>query len=216
MSPASGGTSFPPSPPTRTVPELLSSRPALIRSALVLPHPDGPTKTTNSPSSISRSSSRTARVPSAYTLLSCSSPISATATSTIASSHLVGSASLERGGRPPTIQRPTALRDRTSGSPRHAPHLTGRRRDRPPRRRPLRARDLPELHGCDRRLADRQVGRAGELSRPVARQDLPRRALAHVPLHGHLPGDRDRRRRSARPRPRAQLPRPVADALLHP
>ena len=46
-------------------PPVISSRPAIIRSAVVLPQPDGPTKTTNSPSSTSRSSSWTARVPSA-------------------------------------------------------------------------------------------------------------------------------------------------------
>ena len=35
-----------------------------MRSAVVLPQPDGPTKTMNSPSSISRSSESTAQVPS--------------------------------------------------------------------------------------------------------------------------------------------------------
>jgi hypothetical protein len=39
-----------------------------MRSALVFPHPLGPTRTTNSPSSISRSRSDTARVPSAVDL----------------------------------------------------------------------------------------------------------------------------------------------------
>ena len=43
---------------------LMISSPATIRSAVVLPHPDGPTKTINSPSAISRERSSTATVPS--------------------------------------------------------------------------------------------------------------------------------------------------------
>src|SRR5437764_4324612 len=54
--------------PMRIVPSLISSRPATIRRAVVLPHPEGPTKTMNSPSWMRRSSSSTARVPSGYTL----------------------------------------------------------------------------------------------------------------------------------------------------
>ncbi len=52
------------SPPIATVPAVIGSSPAIIRSAVVFPHPDGPTKTTNSPSAISRSKSETAFVPS--------------------------------------------------------------------------------------------------------------------------------------------------------
>src|SRR4029079_11744056 len=68
MSRAFGGRSLTALPPTRISPSVISSRPATIRSALVLPQPDGPTKTMNSPSSISRSRWSTARVPSAYVL----------------------------------------------------------------------------------------------------------------------------------------------------
>src|SRR4051812_6282994 len=50
--------------PIRTTPPLMSSRPATIRSAVVLPQPDGPTNTMNSPSTMSRSSRSTAVVPS--------------------------------------------------------------------------------------------------------------------------------------------------------
>src|SRR5919197_6157774 len=60
-----------------TRPWVFGSRPATIRSALVFPQPDGPTRTTNSPSRISRSSSETARVPSPYTFVRRSSVISA-------------------------------------------------------------------------------------------------------------------------------------------
>src|SRR5660397_212387 len=55
---------------------VLSSRPAIMRRAVVLPHPDGPTKTMNSPSWISRSRSKTATVPSAKILVSLSRWIS--------------------------------------------------------------------------------------------------------------------------------------------
>jgi hypothetical protein len=50
--------------PIETVPAVIGSSPAIIRSAVVFPHPDGPTKTTNSPSATSRSNSVTAFVPS--------------------------------------------------------------------------------------------------------------------------------------------------------
>jgi hypothetical protein len=40
-----------------------------MRSAVVLPHPEGPTSTMNSPSWTSRSRSLTAVVPSAYVLV---------------------------------------------------------------------------------------------------------------------------------------------------
>ena len=59
-----GGRSFTTTPPIFTFPEVTVSRPATIRSAVVFPQPDGPTKTTNSPASTSRSSSVTAFVPS--------------------------------------------------------------------------------------------------------------------------------------------------------
>ena len=49
-------------------PEVIVSRPAIIRSAVVFPQPDGPTNTTNSPSTTARSSSVTACVPSAIDL----------------------------------------------------------------------------------------------------------------------------------------------------
>ena len=54
--------------PILTTPSLMSSSPATIRSAVVLPQPDGPTSTMNSPSVICRSSLSTARVPSLKTL----------------------------------------------------------------------------------------------------------------------------------------------------
>ena len=50
--------------PILSTPSEMSSSPATIRSAVVFPHPDGPTSTMNSPSWISRSIAFTARVPS--------------------------------------------------------------------------------------------------------------------------------------------------------
>src|SRR3982751_5327524 len=49
-------------------PELISSRPATMRSVVVLPQPEGPTNTTNSRSRISRLTSLTACVPSNFWL----------------------------------------------------------------------------------------------------------------------------------------------------
>src|SRR5581483_9799791 len=42
-------------PPIQISPEVISSNPAIMRSVVDLPQPDGPTRTTNSSSSISRS-----------------------------------------------------------------------------------------------------------------------------------------------------------------
>src|SRR5919204_591664 len=68
MSRSIGGTSLTTLPPISTSPSVASSSPAVIRSTVVLPDPDGPTRTRNSPSSISRSRSSTATVPPSNTL----------------------------------------------------------------------------------------------------------------------------------------------------
>src|ERR1700716_2379041 len=49
-----GGTSTTLRPSIRICPPVTSSSPAIRRSSVVLPQPDGPTKTTKEPSSISR------------------------------------------------------------------------------------------------------------------------------------------------------------------
>ena len=64
MSRSFGGTSLTTRSPMLTSPWLITSRPATIRSAVVLPQPDGPTRTMNSLSAMSRSSACTAVVPS--------------------------------------------------------------------------------------------------------------------------------------------------------
>src|SRR5581483_11133178 len=55
-----GASSVTSRPPIITAPAVTSSSPASMRSAVVLPEPDGPTRTMNSPSSICRSSAFTA------------------------------------------------------------------------------------------------------------------------------------------------------------
>src|ERR1700722_14777222 len=54
MSRAFGGTSVRSRPPTRNWPPEMVSSPAIMLRVVVLPHPDGPTSTTNEPSAISR------------------------------------------------------------------------------------------------------------------------------------------------------------------
>ena len=56
-----------------------SSSPAIIRSAVDFPQPDGPTRIMNSPSGISRSISFTASVPSGYRFVTPLNSIWATA-----------------------------------------------------------------------------------------------------------------------------------------
>src|SRR5690242_19243391 len=60
MSRSIGGRSLTTVPPISTWPEVIDSRPATMRRVVVLPQPDGPTRTTNSLSRISRLTSLTA------------------------------------------------------------------------------------------------------------------------------------------------------------
>src|ERR1700761_1927163 len=57
------------SPLSRMSPVVGSSRPAIMRSTVDLPHPDGPSSTMNSPSVTSRLTLSTAVVPSGQTLV---------------------------------------------------------------------------------------------------------------------------------------------------
>src|SRR4029079_11012925 len=63
--------------PIEIVPSVISSSPAIIRSSVDLPQPDGPTRTMNSPSAIERLTSSTATTPPANDLVTCSSSIPA-------------------------------------------------------------------------------------------------------------------------------------------
>jgi hypothetical protein len=60
MSRSLGGTQVTSRSPISTRPPSSGSSPASIRSAVVLPEPDGPTRTMNSPSLMSRSRASTA------------------------------------------------------------------------------------------------------------------------------------------------------------
>ena len=80
MSRSRGSVSFTGWPSMRIVPSVTSSSPATMRSAVVLPHPDGPTSTISSPSAMDRSSPRTAMVPSGNCLVMPSSTIAAIVT----------------------------------------------------------------------------------------------------------------------------------------
>src|SRR5215470_13804137 len=64
MSRSLGGRSLTSSPPMKISPEVTSSSPAIIRSVVLLPQPDGPTRTTSSLSGMSRSMLRTASISS--------------------------------------------------------------------------------------------------------------------------------------------------------
>ena len=55
-----GRMSFTTSPPISIVPSSTASRPAIMRSSVLLPQPDGPTSTVNCLSGIVRSIPRTA------------------------------------------------------------------------------------------------------------------------------------------------------------
>ena len=63
MSLARGCTDVTSSSPMKILPSVTCSRPAIIRSNVDFPHPDGPTSTMNSPSGISRLTASTAVTP---------------------------------------------------------------------------------------------------------------------------------------------------------
>src|ERR1044072_6010541 len=71
MSRSIGGTSVTPVLPMRMSPEVMASRPAIMRRVVVLPQPDGPTKTMNSLSRISRSTPFTPWLWSNFLLTLC-------------------------------------------------------------------------------------------------------------------------------------------------
>src|SRR5215218_7474231 len=72
-----GGRSLTTWSPIKTLPALMSSRPAIIRRAVDFPQPEGPTKTTNSPSGISKFILSTATTSSPKTLVTSSNVTSA-------------------------------------------------------------------------------------------------------------------------------------------
>src|SRR3954447_23148169 len=77
MSRSFGARSLTTSPPIFRSPSEMSSSPAIIRSAVDFPHPDGPTRIMNSASRIARFMCLTASKPSGYRLTTSSNSISA-------------------------------------------------------------------------------------------------------------------------------------------
>src|SRR6476646_5146778 len=80
MSRARGGRSVTSRSPIEIVPPVTSSRPAIIRSSVDLPQPEGPTRTRNSPLPMVSDTPSTATTPPEKTLLRLSRTISATQT----------------------------------------------------------------------------------------------------------------------------------------
>lgn len=76
MSRSFGAFSLTRSPAIRSSPEVMSSSPAIMLRVVDFPQPDGPTRMTNSPSAISRSTSDTATAPSGNFLPTPSSTMS--------------------------------------------------------------------------------------------------------------------------------------------
>src|SRR5215472_8900912 len=93
-------------PPMRISPSLISSRPATMRNAVVLPQPEGPTKIMNSPSRMARLRSSTAVTPPGKRLKTRSNSIPAI------SPHPAPLAGAK-------ISRPYRARIRSGGSSRH-------------------------------------------------------------------------------------------------
>ena len=66
MSRSLAGTRFITRPSMRSSPEVIASSPAIMRRVVDLPQPDGPSRTMNSPSSISSETSSTAGGPALW------------------------------------------------------------------------------------------------------------------------------------------------------
>src|SRR5688572_304685 len=96
MSRSFGGTSLTTRSPMRTVREVMTSSPAIMRRVVLLPQPDGPTSTTNSRSATARSTESTAFTPPGNTLVTCSRSTRAIGQSSVRAARLKASAALLR------------------------------------------------------------------------------------------------------------------------
>src|SRR5215212_1906276 len=132
MSRSLGVRSFTTSPPIETVPSVISSSPATMRSAVVLPQPEGPTRTRNSPSRASSVRSMTACTPPSYVLPTSSNVTSAT-------SPLLPSSTLDRAARQALDDEPLQGEEQQRRRDRRQEHARG---ERPPLLRVL-LRDEP-------------------------------------------------------------------------
>src|SRR5918995_117988 len=113
MSRSFGERSLTSSPPIFSSPLEMSSSPAIIRSAVDLPQPEGPTRIMNSPSLMSRFMSLTASKPSGKTLVIPSRTIS----------DIGGSLSLDGAGGEPGDD--SALEEEDEDDDRHRHHHRG-------------------------------------------------------------------------------------------
>src|SRR5579884_122704 len=199
MSRERGGSSVTSRPPIEIVPSVTSSRPAIIRRSVDLPHPDGPTRTRNSPLPIVSDTPSTAVTPPEKTLLTLSRTISATrtivesiphrATKSNGIDHFAASlySRLHDGGRRSPAEDDEAERGAAAGA--RADRAARRRhRDslraaaqRGPRRlapdRPRRAR-RPRARGLSRPSPRKRDVRAAAEDRPAAHDDLVQRGHA--------------------------------------
>src|SRR5439155_26789385 len=143
-----GGRSLTTLSPMQMSPSVMSWSPAIIRSAVVFPQPDGPTRITNSPSAMSRFICLTASVPSGYRFVTFFRTISATA----------GALPLDRAGG--EAGDDPLLEDQHEHDQRHRDDDRGRA-DRPERNLELRAAGEER----DRRGNRADTGRRGERDR---------------------------------------------------
>ena len=206
-------------------PSVTSSSPAIIRSSVDLPQPDGPTRTRNSPLSIVRSTSSTARTPPLNSFVTCSSVICAIAVSLLAPSVGLDCAAdymavspcckrslksfseiLCRSSKPPRQRLPPSPASRTCRSRRRRASLNGiktnpetlaagARGGRGGRLRPERRRSQPAL-AAHRADRVRDAGRREPRLHDHGRVDPAGRAQPRQPPDPAL--DRGRRRRRAR------------------
>src|SRR5690242_11062454 len=98
MSRSRDGTWLTTRSPIFSTPREMSSRPATMRSAVVLPQPDGPTRTMNSPSSMPRLRVFTAVVPPGYVFVTPSNVTPAISSSRVDSGVLTGERRTAPGG----------------------------------------------------------------------------------------------------------------------
>src|SRR5438105_2664839 len=173
MSRERGGSSVTSRSPIVIEPPEVSSSPAIIRRSVDLPQPDGPTRTRNSPLSISRETASTATTSPPKTFVTRSSTISATA------------ADLYRTG-PDFAMALTTFRERgyssvrdggrstTEGDEAECNPAAGAGPDRAPRRRHRDPLGAPAERRSRRLAAYRPRGprrpRARGLRRPPARE----------------------------------------------
>src|SRR5256885_11918128 len=105
MSRSFGVRSLTTSSPISNSPSVISSSPAIIRSAVDFPQPDGPTRIMNSPSAISRFTCLTASVPSRYRFVTSLRTISAMTTRWLYHSRRESVVSVDREPAPAALVR---------------------------------------------------------------------------------------------------------------